>query len=681
MTPLTTAQLQAAFKDKLATSALDLADAKKLKFTTHQSLSSITDSFPAISGFKIPYFDVNGKPIEFFRVRTLQDSRSSFDLLAGKKQQRYMQPAKTAAMLYMPPNEKWSEITTNTTIPITITEGELKAACACKYGVPTIGLGGVWSFMQSKAGKSLIDEFKLFEWADRDVFICYDSDAATNPDIVRAEIKLAEQLTTLGAVVHVCRIKADGEDKWGIDDFILHKGPDAFTAEVILTAEKFAKTEALHNFNQEVVYVKRPGVVFVYEDGVAVAPQHIVAHRFSDRKYEERSLNAAGTQQITKLVSTAAKWLEWPHRASVGSITYAPGQPRITDSNQLNQWTAWGVAEPKKGDVKPWKEMLDRIFTGAPPEYRVWFERWCAYPLQHPGTKMNSAALFWGSVKGSGKTIIGTVLMELYGANAVELKDAGLEDPRNEWAVNKQFVLADDITGHGNRKLANRLKTMITQKTILLNPKYVPSYTIPDCINYFFTSNDPDAFFLEDGERRYFIHEVPTDVGKLPFELRDRVVKWRDSEAGIAALFDYLLHLDLGDFDPQADALETRAKQDMTNISKSEIAMWVLHLREEPEAVLNANKLLGDLYTADELYRLYDPNKDKRASPNALSRELKRAGYDKAGANDTLKVASGIKRIYIVRNPERWKKASVKEMIDHYDKYHPLMPSAKKVKF
>ena len=58
--------------------------------------------------------------------------------------------------------------------------------------------------------------------------------------------------------------------------------------------------------------------------------------------------------------------------------------------------------------------------------------------------------------------------------------------------------MGDDVTGSDKRADADFLKKLITQKELRVNVKYLPAYTVKDCINYFFTANHPDSFFLED---------------------------------------------------------------------------------------------------------------------------------------------------------------------------------------
>lgn len=668
--PLTIAEVKAATLAKLKESNLDAADLTKLKFRPLTAADVKPLDLPAqVAGFLLPYFTIDGKPSKFWRVRYLQDTRKGFDVLNGRKPLRYVQPNGGVNEVYLPPYVDWRKLAETPDIPLVITEGELKAACATKHGYPTIGLGGVYSFKSAKNKEALLPMLREFKWKARQVIICYDSDAVTNPLVILAENQLARTLTQQGALVMVARIPAGPKgEKQGVDDYIVAHGIERFR-DVLDSAIEFSKGAALHEMNECVVYVRNPGLIYDYKNNMRLSTKDFLQHAYSNYFYDEFTETASGTKHTRK--STALSWMQWEHRCELSEATFMPGCPKVHD-NKLNIWNGWPI-EPKKGDVKVWKELLDHLFGKVEPEARKWFEQWCAYPLQNPGAKMASAAVFWGRTQGSGKTVVGHTLMRIYGKYSSEITDTELEDDRFDWAENIQFALADDITANNNRRLANRLKTMITQKTLKINPKYIPRYNLPDCVNYYFTSNDPDAFYLDDGDRRYFIHEVAS--GKLNPELRKRFIAWRDSDAGIAALFDYLINLDITGFDPQAEPYITHAKADMQAITKSDVAAWVADLHMNPEAKL---KLPGDLFTAAELLVMYDPMHAGKVSANGMARELKRAGFNPPGEFGSITATKlGNMRLYAVRNPLDWRTASKKRIVEHYEANRVMQPKAK----
>ncbi len=673
---------------KLAVSGLqDHATALRVKPLTAAQVAA--DKHPAFAGFRIPYISPrDNKETGFYRLRYLEDTRTGFQKLSGVKAMRYIQPARTLNEVYFAPSAlmttPWRDILGTADSPILITEGELKAACACMFGLPTLGLGGVWCFKSTKAGHALLPQLQEIEWAGRTVYICYDSDAVTNPDVLAAEAAISHALTQCGALVYVARLPplSDGK-KCGLDDWLMTRydggsaspGED-LQARVLAHAYPYTEAAALHELNTQVVYVANPGFVYDRARALRMRPGDFTAHQYANRFYYQTVTVANGAQSLKK-VSAANAWIQWPHRAELEKLEFSPGESEITERGTLNTWTGWAV-EPAKGDVSPWLDLMEHLFADDYAE-RQWFERWCAYPLQHPGAKMATAALIWGITHGSGKTMVGHTLMKLYGeAHSVEIHDTDLEDDRNEWAADKQFVLCDDIVAKGDRKLMRRLMTLITQQYIRLNPKFVPSYSLTAHDNYYYTANEPDTFYMDDGDRRFFIYE--TRAGKyLPYR---EYVKWRESSEGIAALFHYLLHLDMGDFDPQAPAPETDAKREMIETGKSDLGSWVRELKVNTDVRMAKYGFKGDLMGVRELMTMYDPAGQKGVTANALARELRRAGFILPGRGHQVVDSGGVQvRAYAVRNFEYWQKADNKEITDHYRSNRPKLVEKKGPKF
>jgi len=72
------------------------------------------------------------------------DSFCRYRLFPLQGSMKYWQPLGSGVHLYILPSVR--SILSNPNIEIAITEGEKKAACLTQNGVPTIGVGGVWSW-------------------------------------------------------------------------------------------------------------------------------------------------------------------------------------------------------------------------------------------------------------------------------------------------------------------------------------------------------------------------------------------------------------------------------------------------------------------------------------------------------------------------------------------------------
>jgi hypothetical protein len=548
--------------------------------------------------------------------------------------------------------------------PIVITEGELKSACCTKHVYPCMGLGGVYSFRSAKRGLTLIPEFYAFEWRDRKVVVAFDSDARTNTMVAAARNALCKELLALGAVAFIAEVPAaeDGR-KQGLDDLVLAEGAEELK-RILDAAEPFAASAALHELNAEVAYIVDPGMIVVVNSGLKMRANDFTSHAFANRHHVEQVSDGQGNIKLKK-VATAKAWLEWPGRAELRRVTYSPGEPRVTDAAEFNTWPGWGQ-EPKKGDVKPWKELLDFLFRGKPEE-RLWFERWCAIPLQKPGAKLYTACVLWGVYTGTGKSLTGYTLSRIYGKNFTKIGDQELADGRNEWAEGKQFVLGDDVTGHEQRKYADRLKAMITQHEMRIDRKYVPTFEVPDRINYLFTSNHPDAFFLEDDDRRFFVHEVHGSA--MDPEFYRRYMAWINN-GGASHLFAHLLALDLGGQLPEDRAPDTQARRAMVEDGLSDLGAWVRRLRDDPDLMLRMGDvpLTGDLWSSTDLLKLYQRGDSSiKVTAGGVGRELKRAGVPQAYGGMQIKTSIGQTRLFVLRNHDRWTKAKHGTAASHYE--------------
>lgn len=670
---------------KLADSGISEEQAQSLGMYSVPDASKLHPGFEASPALVIPYYNAEKKPMAahpawpaFYRLRYLSEAPTvkGFAQAAGAKEQRYAQPPATGVCAYLPSCTDWKSIQDDTTEPILITEGELKAAKASLEGFPTIGLGGVYNFRSAKMGVFWLPELELFKWARRRVTVVYDSDYVDKPDICAAINSLAEELQERGALVELAtlpNVYEEEDSKTGLDDFLVARNDDALI-KIIRGADPLAMTDKLWKMNDQIAYVRNPGIVVVQKTGFKLAPTAFTAHSdWATENTPERKVKPDGSISYQKSAA-APIWIKWPLRRSVEKVTYAPGQPlfcEVEGHECYNQWRGWGV-EPKKGDITPWLKLIEFIFEGAEKSFVEWFLDWCAYPLQNPGAKMYSAVVVHGRTTGTGKTLIGYTLGRIYGKNFTKIENKHLNRDFNSWAENRQFVLGDEISGTDKRSEADALKTIITQEEISINVKMLPEYTVPDCINYYFTSNHAEAFFLEDKDRRFAIHEVVHDK-PLPDAFYKDYNEWRKSEEGPAALFHWLLQRKITNFNPAAAAPQTEAKKRMTMHGKSDLAIWCTELHEDPKSKLWLGKMrhTRDLFTSAELLAMYLASNDTppgKVTANGMSRALAAAGFRQVNGGQPIPVNGKQGRYFIVRNEEEWRKKRVmRELTKHIE--------------
>jgi len=653
---------------KLETSGLTELDMAALRMDALGPMATqkLHESFKPICSLRITYWDPTDltKPLAamdkwppFYRLRYLRPDGDKKDDI------RYTNEPIAGVVAYFPPIVDWPAIVADPNATLIITEGELKAAKACKEGYPCIGLGGVWNFRSSSLGVTFLRELEAFNWVKRRVYIMFDSDVVTKTGVQDALNSLAEELMNRGALPFIVLIP-DGDEgkKQGLDDWCVNN-PNSSLLELCQRHQPLTQVRKLFELNDKLVYIMDKGIVVDRHSGNKMATSQF-KEAYQNLDYSELTINADGGISLKK-APVATHWLKWPLRGQVSTMTYKPGAEKIlfpSDPNRsaLNLWPGWGL-QPAVGDVEPFLQLVNHLFTGADKQDLEWFLRWCAYPIQYPGTKLFTAAVIHGVKHGTGKSLIGYTLARIYGKNFTEINQTSLHGGFNSWAEAKQLVMGDDVTGTNKRQDNDLLKKLITQQELRVNAKFMPEYVVPDCVNYLFNSNHPDSFFLEDNDRRFFIHEVL--VGPLDEAFYMDYSLWLDAGGG-AALFDYMLKLDLGDFNPSAPARRTLAKDQMTQDTRSDLGSWVYKLRHEPDQVLRVGEAVvpGDLFTAGELHVIYDPENQKRVTANGLGRELRRAAIPRANQGKPVAGPKGTDRYYVIRNHERWLEASHAEL-------------------
>jgi hypothetical protein len=694
-------ELDALARAKWTSSGLTETHAKKLQLRalTGEEVAALGVN-KAWPGLRIGYFTSDGRPTNFCRIRFFDEKRTGFAAQAVRPQ-KYGQPTGTLNEVYLPPllPRPWREVLADATASLVVTEGELKAAAACAHGIACIGLGGVDMWRAGKRGLALLPDLARTEWRNRQVVIAYDSDAPVKPEVLAAQNRLAHELADRGAHVRLLSLPADRakpDAKTGLDDYLLTHtvedlralltGEDENGHPVPGAAQPFSEGVALHEMNAELVYIEFPlGLVLVKRTGQLIRVGDFIGHQYANRTY----LDAEGKER-----STAQAWLKWGARHQAFALTYEPGKPPEIpgehNSQPVRNWNAWYPSglEPVKGDVSPWTALLDHVFAGAAAEHRRWFEQWCAYPLQHPGAKLYTAVALWSVQHGVGKNILAECLRGVYGenTNAVMVGRAELTGSFNSLLKNRQFIHGDEVSGSDKREHADELKKLIADEWLCINEKFLPEVRLPNHANLLFTTNRPDAFFLDDEDRRLFVHEIVS--GPKPAAFYERIREWKASGKGRSALLYHLMTLDLSGFDPRARAPMTAAKQAMQRDGKGAVGAWCHDLYADGYATglpvpreLKADKVGRtppqpwgaecDLFTPEELLRCFDPDGKTRNVSNTMGSALRSARFELRELRVRVHGLKGTfkRRLYAARNRERWAAADDKEWIKHREQH------------
>jgi Domain of unknown function (DUF3854) len=267
------------------------------------------------------------------------------------------------------------------TVDLWITEGWKKADALAGIGKCVLALGGVWNWCHRDAeGKSgvPIDDWQpiLPSLNGRRIFICYDSDAVSNPSVGLAERRLANFLRIHGAWVFIVRLPSEPDgSKNGVDDFIVRRGAAALNDLVDVAVDSSsdavralrARVRELEQQLSAQAAVLRNAELSATQKVVAIATVHEASWAASAGKSTPYKVNyqrlaeAAGVS--AQSVSSAIKVLSEPS----GGLFVQHHTREVTDDGQ---WRSCVRLTPRiDGNVV---ELLKATAEYTPPERPAW---------------------------------------------------------------------------------------------------------------------------------------------------------------------------------------------------------------------------------------------------------------------------------------------------------------------
>jgi len=160
------------------------------------------------------------------------------------------------------------------------------------------------------------------------------------------------------------------------------------------------------------------------------------------------------------------------------------------------------------GDPKPFRDFMAYLIPNEIERHEV--ERWCATLIARPDVRMGYGLLIISEKQGIGKTTLGQdILAPLVGASNVSFPtQKDIASDFNEWIANKRLAIINEIYSGSSWKAYQSLKTVITDRSVMVNQKYVRQHTIDNWVHLFACSNSRRALKMEDADRRWFYPEL-----------------------------------------------------------------------------------------------------------------------------------------------------------------------------
>lgn len=327
------------------------------------------------------------------------------------------------------------------------------------------------------------------------------------------------------------------------------------------------------------------------------------------------SLGAVRADYTPELTS---KWQEHPLRNTVEAKNLVFDPTQTVDLNShVNIFFGWPLTPKENIDlVNPIIELIYSLAGEDHPDLVVPFIlRWLAYPLQHPGAKMQTALLVFGEKQGTGKSLLfDTIVRPIYGEYGTTVGQHQLESGFTDWRSRKLYTLFEEVLSRDDKFSHNgTLKYMITGKKMQVNPKNLPLREEENHMNCVFLSNEPQPIPIELEDRRFLVVQARNIRDKAFYESVVHAVE----NGGIEAFYHYLLNFPLDDFNPHTKPPMTRAKERVIAFGR---ASWDAFHSAWRDGILDApycTCLSSDLYIVYK--RWCDRNGEKPLSQTKFS--------------------------------------------------------------
>lgn len=321
-------------------------------------------------------------------------------------------------------------------------------------------------------------------------------------------------------------------------------------------------------------------------------------------------------------------WRLWKERGSarrIARLDEVGFDPTRRDGKiRCNLWGGWPTT-PRQGSCENLLDLLSYLCGNERNHGDVyqWVLKWLAYPIQNPGAKMRTALVLHGP-QGAGKNLFFESVMSIYGEYGRVIDQSAIEDKFNDWASRKLFLIADEVVARQELfHHKNKIKSLITGEWIRINPKNVTAHDERNHVNLVFLSNEVQPLHLEEWDRRFMVVWTPGELSREFYHEVGEEIK----NGGIAALHDYLLCLDLGDFDEHTKPLITQAKRDLIDVGLESTDRFMREWRSGEAGLKFLPCLPMDLYSAYRRWCVANGESRPRTARDFLGRIKKMPGW------------------------------------------------------
>ena len=224
--------------------------------------------------------------------------------------------------------------------------------------------------------------------------------------------------------------------------------------------------------------------------------------------------------------------------------------PKCDDPKMFNLWQGIKaeLTAPPQANIVLIKPILEHINMMCSQNLPIsnWFILWMYYVCVKTEVLPETAVFLYSRNHGTGKNTILDFLKDHVVGHQTTLEVAGFDNilaKHNTLLQGVRLAIVNEAASQKEKFNSNwdKMKTYITEKHLVINPKGLTQYKIRSALAFAITSNHKDGVKLEKSDRRYFCVRVPDTHLKDHKYFKDLRTRCFNDNVG-AHFYTYLKH-------------------------------------------------------------------------------------------------------------------------------------------
>lgn len=327
-------------------------------------------------------------------------------------------------------------------------------------------------------------------------------------------------------------------------------------------------------FERFITKIEHPLCYMKYSNG----KNYIVNSSELKELFENFNIHTPTLKDTDKTESFIKTWKKDVYIQTKEVIDFLP-PPLKCPKNTYNTFCGLEIenVEPNYDEETDIEIFLNHMFymCGEDKAGYDYFLKYLAHSVQQAGIIPRVALLFKGE-QGTGKNVFLENFGErIFGENGV-LQTAEMDKVIGKFSMinNKFMVILDEANSKDSFANSDLIKNIITCNTLPWERKGVDGIKIRNVGRYIFLSNNDTPISIPIGDRRFVVYETSNAVKNNTAYFK-KLIKAFNNDKQVRKLYDYLMSVDISDFDTVNDRPKTEAYLDIQSATIPTVARFL----------------------------------------------------------------------------------------------------------